>query len=54
MKKKNKKDINKELHYKSHLYMLEIIQIKLISQRHNDSVEYYFGVAKTYKLIALK
>ena len=42
------------LHYKGLPYVLEIIQIELISRHHDDPLVGHFGIEKTRKLVARK
>ena len=45
-------NIKKVLHYQGLFYILEIIQIKLISRYHNNSLAGHFDIKKTRELIA--
>ena len=47
-------DINEMLHHQGLLFMPEIIQTKLISQHHDDSLAGYFDIDKTREFIGRK
>lgn len=48
------KNINRMLHHQKRSFVLEIIQIKLISKYHNNFLASYFSINKTKKLISRK
>lgn len=51
---KNWDNVKKFLYYYSLLYVLEIIQIKLICKHHNDLLAGYFGIKTKQEFIAQK
>ena len=52
--KNNWQNIDDVLYYQGFPYVLKIIQIELISRHHNNLLIGYFGMKKTYELIAQK
>lgn len=51
---KNRKDVETVVHYKSFLYVLEIIYFKPINHYQNNALIGYFEMDKTLELIAKK
>ena len=52
--KNSYKEADKVLHYQELLFVLEVIQTKLISRHHNKPLASHFGINKTKKLIGRK
>ena len=48
------KEINDIFHYQSLPFAPKAIQIELISRHHDNPLAGYFGIEKTYKLLAQK
>ena len=52
LSKDNWEKYDSVLHHQGLFYVLEIIQIELISKYHNNALASYFGIEKIQKLVA--
>lgn len=48
------KEIEELLFFQELLYVLEIVETKLISRHYNDPLASHFGIEKIYKLVIWK